>query len=108
MIDVIFSFGNETVLIRLDGSNIHLANSEYGAMMATIDGIRLSKSGVIQEFPDLINDDNWKAKAIYRFKEKLKSFSTEEERVTYVIEDLKKYGYKPMFKQQIGFRRVKI
>lgn len=108
MIDVLFSFGNETVLVRIDGSNIHLANSEYGAMMATIDGIRLSKSGVIKEFPDLADDNDWRAKAIYRFKEKLKSFSTEEERVTYVIDDLSKHGYKPIFKQKIGFRRVRI
>ena len=108
MIDLLFSFGSDMVLVRIDKHNLQFANTSQGAQMSTIDGLKISKEGVSVEFHDLVDDDNWREKAINRFKEKIKSLNSEEEIVAYVTSDLKKYGYKPMYKQKIGFRKEKL
>ena len=108
MIDLLFSFGHDVVLVRIDNHNLQFANTSQGAQMSTIDGLKLSKQGVEVEFHDLVGDDNWRDKAINRFKEKIKTMQSEQEITEYVINDLKKYGYKPMYKQKIGFRREKL
>lgn len=108
MISLIFRLGNEIVEIRIDGETIlfRKQNSEYG--FTTIDNLRLSKEGAIREFPDLKDNENWKNITIERFKDKIKNMKTEIERANYVIEDLRKYGYKPMYMQRKGFRVKKI
>lgn len=108
MIQLMFRFANEKILVVIDGNDIKFGNTEYGAQLASIEGLKLDYQGVINEFPELTNRDDWKAEAIKRFKEKIKSFKTENEKANYIIEDLKKYGYVPEFKQKKGFRRERI
>ena len=108
MIEVIFYFGTEIVMVRINGNRVSFCSSSNGAVEATIDGIKLSKAGVIKEFPDLKDRDDWKGEAISRFKEKIYAFTSEEAVAEYIIEDLKKFGYVPKFKQKQGFRRVAI
>ena len=105
MIDIIFELAGAYVLVRIEGTRITFANSMFGAFMAPIEGLKLSQKGVIKEFPDLENNPEWNKIAIERFKEKIKAFLSEEERATYIVEDFRAYGYKPMFKQKSGFRR---
>jgi len=107
MIDTILYFGTEIVLVRINGRNVTFgANiSPNNPVMTTIDGLRLSKAGVIKEFPDLKDNPNWQQEAIARFKDKIRSFNTEEEIWKYVIDDLKKFGYIPKYKQVAGYRR---
>ena len=64
----------------------------------------MNYKGTIKEFPDLKNNDNWKKIARERFKEKIKSFNSEEDIADYLINDLKKVGYVPLLKQKKGFR----
>ena len=106
MIDLIFYYGSEIIFVRIDNFDIKFSNSIYGAIWAPIDGLKLSKSGVIKEHPDLEFAADWKEQAIKRFKIKLHELGTEEEICKYIIEDLRKYGYVPKFKQKQGFRRV--
>lgn len=108
MIDIIFRYATEHILVKIDGNSILFGNTLYGAKLATIDGLRLNHDGVIKEFPDLKDNPSWREEAIYRFKLKIKEMRTEEEIVNYIIEDLKKYGYIPLFKQRAGFRKVKL
>lgn len=108
MIDVLFSFGPDFVLVRVDGASILFGAVSQGAQMADMAGLRLDQKGVEKEFPDLIGDKDWRLKAVQRFKEKIKTLHTEEERVRYIIEDLKKHNYHARFKQKAGFRREKI
>ena len=107
MIGVIFQFGTEIVEVRVKDNNVFFRNAN-NPIFADIDGLKLDKQGVIKEFPDLKDKDDWQKQARERFKEKMKTYKTEEERVKYVIEDLIKYGYKPMYMQKQGFRPVKI
>lgn len=105
---VTFQFGNEIIIVTINGNDLKFANTMFGALGASIEGLKLSKSGTIKEFPDLENKENWREEAIKRFKDKIASIEKEEDKVTYVIEDLRKFGYKPLFRQKHGFRRVKI
>lgn len=107
MIGLIFQFGSEIVEVRIDKSMIYFRTSQF-MNFSTIDGLKLNRSGVIKEFPDLANDENWKQIAIQRFKDKIKSMETEEQISNYILEDLKKFGYVPLYKQKQGYRREKI
>ena len=108
MIEVIFYYGNDVVIARVKGKNIEFGNSLYGNKLATIDGIRLDKSGTIKEFPDLKDRTDWKPEAIRRFKEHINKLNNEEEITDYIIKELKSKGYIPKYKQIAGFRPTKI
>jgi len=104
LIGLIFKLGSEIVEIRVEKNNILFRNNQTNGMFTTIDGLQLNKQGVIKEHPDLKDNDNWQNIARERFKEKIKKIDTEMERADYIIEDLKKFGYKPIARQRKGFR----
>lgn len=108
MIEILFTFGTETILVVIKGEQILFGNTGYGCQLATIDGLQLDYLGVCKEFPDLEGKNNWKEESIKRFKEKIKSFKTEQERADYIIQDLKKFGYIPVQIKKQGFRSKKI
>jgi len=107
MIGVIFNFGTEIVEVRVAGDKAFFRTNPLGGY-ATIDGLKLSKGGVVKEFPDLKGRKDWRIVSINRFKKKLKSLKNEEERVDYIIEDLEKHGYKAKAIQKTGFRPKRI
>lgn len=108
MITVLFGFGDEKVLIIINNNKVEFSSTSFGAQKTTIEGLQLSHQGVIKEFPDLENRDDWRKQAAFRFTEKVKAFNTEEEIANYLIEDLKKFGYVPEQIQKEGFRPKKI
>ena len=108
MISLWFDFAGEKILVVINKNNVLFGNSAFGAKLATIDGLKLDYTGVVKEFPDLELKENWKEEAIKRFKEKVALMETEDEKAQYIIEDLKEYGYIPLFKQKKGFRIQKI
>ena len=108
MIEVILYFGQDIIMVRIQGHRVTFVNSSYGGVESTIEGLKLSKSGVIKEYPDLKDKEDWKEQAILRFKQKIKELNQEEAICEYIIMDLKKFGYVPKFKQKQGFRREKI
>lgn len=108
MIGVIFDFGGEVVEVRIDGINCFFRTSQFGNGFAPLDGIHIDHKGVLKEFPDLEGRDDWKIEAIKRFKSKLNDFKTEKERMNYVIQDLSKFGYIPLYYQVQGFRPKRI
>ena len=104
MIELMFKFGSELILVVVNGNNVSFGNTAYGGQMSTIDGLKLSKSGVIKEFPDLSDNNDWRIEAIKRFKEKIRSLEGEEKVCEYVISDLRKFGYVPFKKKKQGYR----
>lgn len=104
MIEGLFRFGNEYVLIKVSGNSVLFGNTIFGARMADISGLKLNYVGVCREFPDLENKDNWKEEAIKRFKDKIKSYETEDEIMDYIINDLRKFGYVLVRTQKGGHR----
>jgi hypothetical protein len=107
MIGIIFQFGTEIVEVRVKDNNVFFRvypSTNFG----DIDGLKLDKGGVIKEFPDLKDKEDWQKIARDRFKEKIKSMKTEEEQIKYIIEDLQKFGYVPKYLQKSGYRPIKI
>lgn len=107
MIGVIFKFGSETVETRIDGINVFFRTSQF-QQFGDIDGVKLDKVGVIEEFPDLEGNVEWEKEARERFKDKIASLPSERERAEYLIQDLSKHGYVPLYLQRQGFRAVKL
>jgi len=108
MIVLIMEFGTDVIMISIDGNDIRFGNSNQGIYTTTIEGLRLDYKGVCKEFPDLIENANWKDEAIKRFKAHIKLLKTEDEKAKYIVEDLQRYGYIFKYKQRAGFRPQKI
>lgn len=106
MIGLVIQFASEVYKIVVAGNNVYFTDSS--GVTSTIDGLKLSYVGVVKEFPDLKDDEDWKKKASEKFKEKIKSFQTDMEKINYIKEDLKLYGYKPLYIQRSGFRPQKV
>lgn len=108
MIEGIFLFGPEIILIRVEGHKVEFGNTSYGAKLTNIEGLQLSKSGVEKEFPDLIDNPFWKEEAIKRFKENIKSLHGEKVIMSYIKKELEPYGYILKRYKQNGYREVKL
>jgi len=104
-IRAVFRLGGELVSTIVDGTNVMFLDSN--GVVTTIEGLKISKSGVIKEFPELENNEEWRKIAIERFKEKIKGFNNELEKTMYIKEELSKFGYEPKFFQRAGFRPEK-
>ena len=98
--------------IEIIGNRVTSLSTMYMGVTrySTIEGLKFSKSGMIAEFPDLKNlpFEEMRKEAIKRFKEKLKTMKTEQEVTNYLIDDLKKYGYKLYKIDKKGFRTKKV
>jgi len=103
---IVFKLGSEVIEVRVQDSSVYFRTP--GSQFADIGGLSLNKVGVVKEFPDLKDNKEWKQEAIKRFKEKIKNMKTETEIVKYVIDDLKKFGYVPMYSQRNGHRPTKL
>ena len=88
MIEIIFYFANEIVLVRIRGQTVTFASSVYGAREAPIAGLKISKAGAEMEFPDLKDNPDWKNIAIERFRQKIMSLPNEDAVANYIIQDL--------------------
>lgn len=108
MIEAIYLFGAEIILIRINEHKIEFGNTSYGARLASIDGLQLSKPGVEKEFPDLIDRADWREEAIRRFKDNIKSLKGEKAILKYITDDLAKHGYVLRRWKQNGYREVKV
>ena len=104
MIGALFTYFDEVVEVIVQGCNVFFRTSSSGGKFATIDGLKLDRAGVIREFPELEFDNEWRSKAIIKFKDKIKSLPDELSRIRYVIEDLRMKGYIPKYIQKEGFR----
>lgn len=101
-----FKIGGEVIEVVIKGNELYFYDTS-SRMTTTLEGLKISKAGVLIEFPDLKDDKEWKAKAVERFKEHLKTIKIEEEKLNYVKDELIKHGYEPLFKQRGGHRPKK-
>ena len=101
-----FQLGGDQIEIIVDKENIMFRDTSSGTT-TTVHGLRLSKSGVIKEHPDLKDDEDWRKKALDRLKEHVKKIKTEDKKMNYIKDELSKHGYTPLFKQRAGWRPQK-
>jgi hypothetical protein len=65
----VFRLGGEIVNIIVDGNNLMFLNDE--GTITTVEGLRISKGGAMEEFPDLEGNEDWRKITLERLKEKL-------------------------------------
>ena len=76
-------------------------------VMTTVEGLRISKAGVLKEHPDLKTNPDWKKISLDRLKDHIRKFNTEMARLNYVKEELTKFGYEAKYLQKAGWRPQK-
>ena len=106
-IQCVFQQGSNRMAIRIIGSNVLFIDLSSN-MLSPIEGLKLSRQGVIKEYPDLKDNPQWKQIAIERFVKKIKELPSEEKRSEWLIEEMKEMGYTPLYKQRNGWRPQKI
>ena len=112
MRDLAFKFGTELIGIKIENNRdikfCKLAGSYF--RVTPIEGLKLSVSGILKEFPDLkdMEEAEMRIEAIKRFKKKIKGMKTEEEIQNYLKDDLRKHGYKLVGIRRNGFREKKV
>ncbi len=106
MIKGTFKLGGDIMEVIIKGNELLFSDVSSG-LITTVQGLKFSKSGVLKQFPDLKNEKEWKFIAIERLKKHMKALKTEEDKMEYVKEELKDFGYEPLYKQRGGFRPQK-
>lgn len=106
MLNATFKLAGELVSVKIEGNNLGFFDVGTG-QMTTIEGLRLSRAGVLKEHPDLKDEKDWRRIAIDRLKEHMKDLQTEKDKMRYVAFELTKFGYEPIMYQMNGFRPTK-
>jgi hypothetical protein len=105
MIQATFKFTGENHAVIIDGNNIMFADDS--GQVSTIEGIKLVKSGVVKEFPELENDPEWRRKVIERFKEKIRTMNSEIEKINYIKDEFVKFGHTALYYKRAGSRPMR-
>lgn len=106
MIQGTFSLGVDLIQVVVKGNELLFYDVGSGTI-TTIEGLKLDMSGVIKEFPDLKDDEEWRKKAINRLKEHMKKFDKEMDKLNYVKNELVKFGWIALYYQKAGWRPTK-
>lgn len=105
--NIYFRLGSEMLIVRVEGENLFFGTPETaGINFAPIEGLKLSRSGIVKEFPDLKDKElrEMRKEAIKRFKKHVLELKTMEKRKEYVIAELTKQGYSAQGVQRDGHR----
>lgn len=103
IINATFKLAGDVVSIKVEGNSLFFFDVGSG-QIAPLEGLRMSKAGVLKEHPDLENNPDWRKIAIERLKEHMKKKETEMDKIIYVKEELTKFGYEPLNYSKKGFR----
>ncbi len=106
MIQGTFSLGQDLVQVVVKGNELMFYDVSSG-QMTVMEGLKLDMSGVIKEFPDLKDDEEWRKKAINRLKEHMKKISKEMDKLNYVKNELVAFGWNALYFQKCGWRPTK-
>lgn len=103
IIKAVLRFGGDIIEVIVENGSLMFLDTSSGTL-TTIEGLKLNKSGVVKEFPDLENNQDWQKIAKERFKEHFKTYKSDTMKLEYIVNELKNHGYTPLYKQRAGFR----
>ena len=106
MIKGTLKLGGDLIEVIIKGNEVLFSDCSSG-VITTIEGLKLDKSGVLNEFPDLKENKDWRKEATKRFKKHTRKFKTETKKIEYIKKELSKHGYEPLIKQRAGWRPEK-
>jgi len=111
MRDLVFEFGTELVGIQINNKRIQFCKLQGGYYSySPIEGLKLSVSGILKEFPDLKDKTKevMRRIAMKRFKKHIEGLKKESDIQEYLKKDLAKHGYKLKYVKRPGFRRKRV
>jgi len=111
MRQLVFQKGSEMVVIKVENTIVTFAKAQGQYMrFSTIDGLKLNLSGILKEFPDLVelSPEEARIEAIKRFKAKVGELNEDKAIEEYIVNDLKPHGYILLARMRPGFRPEKI
>ena len=106
-----FELAGEALIIKIDKHNLFFGTTTDGNLtFAPFEGLKLSKEGIIKEFPDLVDKElgEMRAEATKRFKQHIKELDTLDNIKSYIIKEFTNMGYKLNMIQRDGFRPVRV
>jgi len=106
-----FRYGGDMIVVNIDGTNVFFGTTSLGVMkFSSIEGIRLSKEGIIKEHPDLEGKDDGfiRKEGVRRFKEHIKKLGNVNRIKDYIIKELEQHGYQIQYVRRDGFRPEKV
>jgi len=109
--ELYFELAGDVVIVKIVGFNVTFATSQVElTQFYPIEALRLSKTGMLREHPDLKGMSEWdmKLETIKRLKEHIKKLKTEDKIKDYIIEELSKQGYSIKMIKRKGFRPQKV
>ena len=107
MIDIMFQKGSDKTLVRINNKTLKFAKVQGSYLLfSDIEGIKFSIAGILKEFPDLEGKGNEEILKVgkQRFMSHIESMNSEEEVKKYIIGDLRKHGFLPLYTQRKGQR----
>lgn len=104
MRDILFYLGTEIVTVRINNKMVTFRNDGSYGNFIPIGSLRLSREGVVKEFPYLKDSPTWREEAIVLFNKHIESLDSEEAIESYVIKDFTKHGYQARVRLRPGFR----
>lgn len=109
MLSILFKLGTQLIEVKVIPPEVYFAEVKgHKGVFVPIDRLKLSRNGIIKEFPDLASydEEDMKREAIKRFKAKIAKMDKIEEIGKYIINELRPYGYIPTVWQKNGFRPI--
>lgn len=108
MIKAKFKLGGDIVEVIIRNNELLFMDIGTGTIAPlTEKTMRLSKAGVLKEHPDLKDEIEWRKIALERLKTHMNKMKTEMQKITYVKDELIKFGYDCLHYQKAGFRPKK-
>jgi len=101
-----FKLGGDITVIIIKQNDILFQDLGTGTT-APLQGLKLNKDGVIKEHPDLKDNPDWRKISIERLRKHIAEYKTELDRLIYVKDELRKFGYTEMSYQRAGHRPKK-
>jgi len=93
MIDLMFRFGTDVIMVSINKKIVLFGNMAYGNFLIPFEKFQLNKQGVIKEFPYLADEKEWRIKAKENFYAIIDKLGNEEAIADYLIKDLEDDGY---------------
>lgn len=112
--ELVFEHGNEIAVVKIKSNDVTFATLTAGVNhFVPIDNIKLSPSGIVNQFPDLVNMPipQMKEEAKKRFKTHVKELlelGGEDRIKKYIVNELHFHGYKLIRIRKEGWREQRV
>ena len=100
---ILFEHFGSIIEIRYSGNDLITRSSEYGSNFNYI-YTSFEHEKVIRQFPELEYDQEWRTKAYKKLVDIINTYKTDDDKIKYIIKELKPHGFVAKYVMKKGFR----